>query len=155
MKQYKTFLLLALIFSSADSSSGVYSEMMEKEELERLGKIQDCGAPPPSPNAFDRLINNKKMKDSEDHDRCLRTNARRMELMDGQLYAQKINNIQNSCHNAIRSMSKNPSTLSFNYDRNWKVTDGGYSITVNGSDSNGYFVVTCFMDRNYSVTNVR
>lgn len=155
MKILNVLLLLTMVFFSEKSTSGLFAEIMEKEELVRLGPLQNCGSPPPEPNAFDKLINNAKMKASENYDMCQRANARRKQLMAGQEYAQQEVAIENSCQNAVRKMSSNPSTLAFDYKRNWKITDGGYSVIVTGSDIRGQFSVTCYMDKYYNITNVR
>jgi len=144
MKTLDILPLLAMVFFSKLSTAGIFSEFLDSEELARLGPLQNCGSPPPEVNAFDKLTNNAKMKASNNYDMCQRANARRKQLMQGQEYAQQEVAIANSCQNAIRKISSNPSTLSFDYNRNWRMIDGGYSVIVTGSDIRGQFSFTCY-----------
>ena len=70
------------------------------------------------------------------------------------------------CKNAIRKLSSQPTTLSFDYPPRYEIinglnasgmfsTDGGRSLVVSGSDINGKFRVACYMDMNFRVTHVR
>lgn len=127
-----------------------------------LAQEQDCGQ---RPTGLKSLFGNA----TERYEDCLRRReeAQRKSIerleQEGQ---EKLDRSEASCKNAVRGMSRQPSTLSFDRVPRYQlwrglklsglnITEGGYSIELIGSDANGSFVVTCYMDKNYRVTNVR
>lgn len=123
---------------------------------------EDCGA---APSGLKGLFGDAKEKFEACNNR--RNEKQRSNVDALQREGQtKLDNSQESCKNAVRKMSVQPSTLSFDYVPRYEIlnglkasgfshTDGGYSINLSGSDVNGRFKVVCYMDENYRVTNVR
>ena len=122
---------------------------------------EDCGT---YPTGLKALFGDAKDK----FEAC---NARRNEAQrqsaEAYFNGQKdiVNRTQESCSNAVRRMSTQPSTLAFDlvrYERccglnsaNVDITDGGYSVKLTGSDISGRFRVMCYMDKRFTITNVK
>jgi hypothetical protein len=66
---------------------------------------------------------------------------------------------QENCKQTIRRMSRAPTTIQwggpFGGINAPRRTDGGFAVNIQGSDADGSFSVTCYMDENYIVTNIR
>lgn len=126
-----------------------------------LAQSEGCGAAPTGLKALFGDANEK-------FESCLRrqNEEQRISVEKMQKKGQdEIDSSREACKNAVRKLSSQPSTLSFDYGKRYEIinglnasglnlTDGGYSIKLSGSDVNGQFRVTCFMDKNFRVTNI-
>ena len=125
-------------------------------------QLEDCGE---YPTGLKSLFGDAKEKFEACNRRRNEEQRNNVEKMqkEGQ---DKLDKSREACINAVRKLSSQPSTLSFEYAPRYEIsnglnasgfysTDGGYSIKLSGSDVNGRFGVVCYMDKNYRVTNVR
>lgn len=123
---------------------------------------EDCGA---YPTGLSALFGDAKEKFEACNRR--RNEAQRNSVEKTQKEGQtQLDNSREACMNAVRKLSSQPSTLSFDYAPRYEIanglnasgldfTDGGYSVKLSGSDVNGRFRVMCYMDKSFRVTHVK
>jgi hypothetical protein len=166
MKIVLTCGALALMIASNPVSAGAFEELEQRQEIERLGQKENCGSQPPAPGLIGSLYNSPEKRAVDEYYSCGERNSRRDYLKSTQEMQAIVTQASTSCQNAIRKLSANPSTLSFDsinsFDwihglngSNVNFTDGGYSSRISGSSIGGRFVRTCYMDNGYKVGNVR
>lgn len=126
---------------------------------------EDCLALP-MPNGFERFFNTQKKKNQ---DACFARNEARtnQNIINVTSKNQKlVDDVRESCINAIRRISTAPSTISFDYVQNYDLltgikalgvgsTDSGYYAIVSGLELNGVFNITCFMGKDFNITDIR
>lgn len=134
----------------------------DKETKER------CGDFPPEPSLYDKAMRTEKFAARVNYEKCLRRLEaqwdQRAKQLDTDMHSV-VFQVHDACRGAVKRMSQAPDTLAFKDYRyevslgynsaNVETTQGGYSVVVGGSDSNGPFLVKCFMDKAYRVTAVR
>ncbi len=158
--------IVVVILSVKFASAGAFTAFEEAREREALGVKENCGPQPEAPGLLGSIFNGSQKKAVDNYYLCLERNKRR-DYLKGKGESQAIvDRTRESCQNSIRRLSSNPSTLSFNYGKEFDylsglngsgvdTTDGGYSVKVSGSDIRGQFYVTCYMDKSFNITNVR
>jgi hypothetical protein len=131
-----------------------------------LGPHENCGAQPPRPGAISSFFSSSEKQAETNYYACLERNKRRDYFVEKGKMQTIVYKVRESCQNAIRKISQNPSTLSFDSGQDFSfsnglngsginTTDGGFSVNLQGSDIRGSFNVTCYMDKFYNITNVR
>lgn len=158
--------MAVVILSVKLASAGAIASFEEAREMGALGAKENCGPQPEAPGLLGSIFNGSQKKAVDNYYLCLERNKRR-DYLKGKAELQVIvDRTRESCQNRIRRLSSNPSTLSFDYGKDFDylsglngsgvdTTDGGYSVKVSGSDVSGKFYVTCYMDKSFNITNVR
>lgn len=162
----RIFGVAVIILSVESASAGAFTTYEQTQERDALGAKENCGPQPEEPSLLGSVFNSTKKTAVDNYALCLERNKRR-DYLNGKIELQNIvNHTRGSCQNAIRKLSSNPSTLSFNDGGDFdylsglngsgvNTTDGGYSVKISGSDIRGSFNVTCYMNKSFSITNVR
>lgn len=156
----------ALILYMDLASAGVFTHLQEADERKTLGPPENCGVQPTEPGFIGSLYNSSEKTALTNFYACRSRNERRLTLRSNGEMQNIVDRTTTSCQNAVRKLSSNPSTLSFDLAKffSWKdglngsgvdITDGGYSVRISGSDISGRFSLTCYMEKTYNVTNVR
>jgi hypothetical protein len=165
--QISRLLAMVAMFLSACLPPGVaFAGFFEDEERRTLGAQENCGPQPPQAGLFGSIFNSAENRALDNYNVCRQRNDRRAYLENKAEMQAIVDSTRESCKNAIRKMSSNPSTLSFDYGNAFDylhglngsgvtTTDGGYSVKVSGSDVGGPFYVQCYMTKSFTITNVR
>lgn len=134
-----------------------------------LESEENCGEPMSPPNWVDSTFNKDRAAAAYRFQACFQRNEalkrrnfdRLQKQMEGIVYSTR-----EACKQAVRRLSSQPSTLSFDNGKNFEFiyglngsgvdsTDGGYSVDLSGSSAGGRFRAKCYMDERFNVTNVR
>ena len=148
-------------------TAGPFSVYQDEQERASLGARENCGAQPAKPSVLGSIVNAAAHKRAEEsYSACLERNQRR-DYLKGKSEGQAIvDRARDSCQNSVRRLSAAPSTLSFENGKDFEFiygfngsgidrTEGGYSVKLSGSDVQGPFHVTCYLDKSFRVTNVK
>lgn len=158
--------VIVLFSCMGEVSAGPFSAYLNQEELRKLGPMENCGPQPPEPDLIGSMYNSPRKEALNNFYACRSRNEQRQTLKSNADMEDIVDRTTTSCQNAVRRMSSNPPTLSFDSVKpfSWMqglngsgvdTTDGGYSIRISGSDIRGKFSVTCYMNKSYNVTDVK